>query len=95
FHQVRSPAGFGSRMDKLNFWCRWCGSLTEHDVAWTGAQRVATVTSRCSVCGATGSASMTTDQDVTSSSHKAPSADQTEITAAIHQALRQAKKVKA
>jgi hypothetical protein len=81
-------------MDKLNFWCRWCGSLTEHDVGWTGAQQVATVTTRCSVCSATGSASITTQQDVALSRDQAPAVEQTEITTAIHQALRQAKKVK-
>ena len=79
-------------MDKLNFWCRWCGSLTEHEIGWTGAQHVATVTTRCSVCGAAGSSSMPTAQDVLPSD-RAPAADQSEITAAIHQALRHAKKV--
>ena len=76
-------------MELMNFWCRWCGSQTGHTIDWASSQQIETVTTRCSVCGATGSALVETKQNATVRD-KVP--DVQGNLKAIHQALRHAKK---
>jgi hypothetical protein len=77
-------------MDQLNFWCRWCGSLTRHTIDWSAGQEFATVKTTCSICGAIGSATMAAQEDgVPAARERSP--QNPEVIAAIHTALRHAK----
>ena len=80
-------------MEQLNFWCRWCGSRTDHAVSWLTTPRLATVTTRCSICGATGTGSIAMEHGPLPTPYEPPPVDQAALTAAIHEALSRAKKV--
>jgi hypothetical protein len=77
-------------MDQLNFWCRWCGSLTQHTVNWNLGEQLAIVKTTCSICGAIGSATMA-GQEGGPPTTRELSPQTPEVIAAIHAALRYAK----
>jgi hypothetical protein len=77
-------------MNQLNFWCRWCGSLTQHTIDCSVGEQLAIVKTTCSICGAIGSATMP-GQDGEPPTARELSPQSPEVIAAIHAALRYAK----
>jgi hypothetical protein len=77
-------------MNQLNFWCRWCGSLTQHTIDCSVGEQLAIVKTTCSICGATGSATMA-GQEREPPTTRELSPQSPEVIAAIHAALRYAK----